>query len=149
MVERESLSDPPARLVDGSLTYALAELATVDRAALVLEDRYGAVFKTPYVAPGFLADLPGALQVPYPQVPIVFCDTRPQAEEWTFRFLGDALAPVQQDDDPVGNVTGASSSPLRADQAIGSPYLKAPSQASGAKVGRAGSRAHGASAAVH
>jgi hypothetical protein len=25
-------------------------------------------------------------------VPIVFCDTRPLAEEWTYRFLGAALA---------------------------------------------------------
>jgi hypothetical protein len=25
-------------------------------------------------------------------VPIVFCDTRPLAEEWTYRFLAAALA---------------------------------------------------------
>jgi hypothetical protein len=96
VVERKVLSDLANTLVDGSLTYALAELATVDRAALVVEDRYGAVFKATHVSPGFLADLLGALQVRYPSVPIVFCDTRPLAEEWTFRFLGAALARARQ-----------------------------------------------------
>lgn len=37
-----------------------------------------------------------ALQVRYPSVPIVFRDTRPLAEEWTFRFLGAALARARQ-----------------------------------------------------
>ena len=91
-VERKSLADLSKTLVDGSLTYALAELASLERAAVVVEDRYSAVFKLEYVAPGFVADLLGAMQVRYPQVPIVFCDTRPLAEEWTFRFLGAALA---------------------------------------------------------
>jgi hypothetical protein len=92
VVERKSLADLAARLVDGSLAYALAELATVDRAALVVEDRYGELFKVEHVTPGFLLDLLAAVQVRYPTVPIVFCDTRPLAEEWTYRFLGAALA---------------------------------------------------------
>jgi hypothetical protein len=33
-----------------------------------------------------------ALTVRYPTVPITFCETRPLAEEWTYRFLGAALA---------------------------------------------------------
>jgi hypothetical protein len=96
VVERKSLGDLASTLVDGSLAYALAELATVGRAALVVEDRYGAVFKLAHVAPGFVADLLGALQVRYPQVPIVFCDNRALAEEWTFRYLGAALAQARQ-----------------------------------------------------
>ena len=28
----------------------------------------------------------------YPQVPIVFCETRPLAQEYSYRFLGAALA---------------------------------------------------------
>ena len=92
VVERKSISDLAKTLVDGSLTYALAELATVDRAALVIEDRYAAIFKLDHVPAGFVADLLGALQVRYPQVPIVFCDNRTLAEEWTFRYLGAALA---------------------------------------------------------
>ena len=91
VVERKSLKDLASSLVDGSVGFALAELATVPHAALVVEERYAALFKVPHVAPGFLPDLLGALQVRY-AVPIVFCDTRPLAEEWTFRFLGAAMA---------------------------------------------------------
>jgi hypothetical protein len=40
-VERKSLAD----LVGGRLRYALAELAALPRAAVVVEDRYSAVFK--------------------------------------------------------------------------------------------------------
>jgi hypothetical protein len=92
VVERKTITDLAARLVDGQLAYALAELATVDRAAVVIEDRYADVFKLDHVTPGFVADLLATVQVRYPTVPIVFCDTRPLAEEWTFRFLGAARA---------------------------------------------------------
>jgi hypothetical protein len=92
VVERKSLDDLARRLIDGSLTYTLAELATVDRAAIVVEDRYAKLFKLPHVTPGFVPELVARVQVRYPNVPIVFCDTRPLAEEWTYRFLGAALA---------------------------------------------------------
>ncbi|MGH9260814.1 MAG: ERCC4 domain-containing protein [Acidimicrobiales bacterium] len=92
VVERKSLDDLVRRLIDGNLTYALAELATVERAAIVVEDRYSALFKIDRVTPGFVPELLARVQVRYPNVPIVFCDTRPLAEEWTFRYLGAALA---------------------------------------------------------
>jgi hypothetical protein len=95
VVERKSLADLAKRLIDGNLTYALAELATVERAALVVEDRYAELFKLERVRPGWVADLLAVVQVRYPSVPIVFCDTRPLAEEWTYRFLAAALAHVQ------------------------------------------------------
>ena len=38
------------------------------------------------------------LAVRYPTVPIVFCETRPLAEEWT-TFLGAALAYAKAGDD--------------------------------------------------
>ena len=38
-----------------------------------------------------------ALTVRYPTVPITFCETRPLAEEWTYRFLGAALAHARAD----------------------------------------------------
>jgi ERCC4 domain len=91
-VERKTLADLAGRLVDGSLPYTLAELAHLPRAAVVVEDRYADLFKLEHVAPGFLAELLATVQVRYPSVPIVFCETRPLAEEWTFRFLGAALA---------------------------------------------------------
>jgi hypothetical protein len=92
VVERKSLSDLSSSLVDGSLGYAMGELATVALAAVAVEDRYSAIFKLEHVQGGFLADLLGALQARYPCVPVVFCDSRPLAEEWTYRFLGAALA---------------------------------------------------------
>jgi hypothetical protein len=92
VVERKTLADLAGSLVDGSLNYLLAELDAMPRAAVVVEDRYGGVFKLEHVQPGFVADLLGALAVRYPAVPIVFCDTRPLAQEWAFRFLGAAVA---------------------------------------------------------
>jgi hypothetical protein len=92
VVERKTLADLAGSLVDGSLNYLLAELAAMPRAAVVVEDRYAGVFKLEHVQPGFVADLLGALAVRYPAVPVVFCDTRPLAQEWAFRFLGAAVA---------------------------------------------------------
>lgn len=92
VVERKSLADLVKGLVDGSLAFALADLTTVPRAAVVVEDRYSRLFKVERVTAGFIVEMLAALQVRYPSIPIVFCETRPLAEEWTFRFLGAALA---------------------------------------------------------
>jgi ERCC4 domain len=96
VVERKTLTDLAGSLVDGSLSYLLAELAALPRAAVVVEDRYAGVFKLEHVQPGFVADLLGALAVRYPAVPIVFCDTRPLAQEWAYRYLGAAVAELKQ-----------------------------------------------------
>lgn len=52
-----------------------------------------------HVASGFIAELLATVQVRYPSVPIIFCGTRPLAEEWTFRFLGAALAFIDAETD--------------------------------------------------
>jgi hypothetical protein len=96
VVERKSLADLASSLIDGSLTYALAELATLPHAAVVVEDAYSGIFRLAYTPGGFAADLLGALQVRYPAVPVIFCGTRPLAEEWTYRYLGAALAQARQ-----------------------------------------------------
>ena len=57
-----------------------------------VEDRYSQVFKLTRVRPALVADGLAELQVRWPNVPIVFCDTRPLAEEWTYRFLAAAQA---------------------------------------------------------
>ena len=44
-VERKSLADLVASLTSGKLRYALAEMAALPRAAVVVEDRYSAIFK--------------------------------------------------------------------------------------------------------
>jgi hypothetical protein len=57
----------------------------------VVEDRYSSVFRLDHVRPGVVADGLAEAQVRFPNVPIVFCETRPLAQEWTYRFLGAAL----------------------------------------------------------
>lgn len=91
-VERKSLEDLAKSLVEGTLAYAVAELAALPRAAVVVEDRYSKVFSLDRVQPGWVAELLGRVQVRWPTVPIMFCETRALAQEWTFRFLGAARA---------------------------------------------------------
>ncbi len=67
-VERKSLADLAKTLTDGSLAFLMAELDGFERAGVVVEDRYSALLKHEHVQPGWLA------------------------EEWTYRFLGAALA---------------------------------------------------------
>jgi hypothetical protein len=90
-VERKTLEDFIKSLVDGALNYALADLATLPAAAVVVEERYGALLNHEHVQPGWLLELVARLQVRYPTVPIVFADSRKLAEEWTYRFLAAAL----------------------------------------------------------
>ncbi len=72
------------------MRYALGELAALPRAAVVVEDRYSAVFKSDRVRPARIADGLAELQVRWPSVTIVFCETRSLAEEWTYRYLAAA-----------------------------------------------------------
>lgn len=96
-VERKTLTNLQADLVSGSLTFVMAELSGLDAAAVVVEDRYTALFKAEHVEPGWLPELVARLQVRFPSVPIVFCDNRKFAEEWTYRFLGAAVAELGVD----------------------------------------------------
>jgi hypothetical protein len=89
-VERKSLVDLVSSLIGGKLRYAVAELAALPRAAVVIEDRYSGVFKQERVRPALIADGLAELQVRWPNVPIVFAETRQLAEEWTYRFLAAA-----------------------------------------------------------
>lgn len=89
-VERKSLPDLATSLINGKLRYALGELAALPRAAIVVEDRYSAIFKLTHARPSRVADGLAELQVRWPNVPTVFCETRGLAEEWTYRFLAAA-----------------------------------------------------------
>ena len=91
-VERKSLADLAGSLLSGKLTYALAELAVLPRAALVVEERYSGLFKLEHVAGGQVADALAEAQARFPSVPVMFAETRPLAQEWTYRFLGAALS---------------------------------------------------------
>lgn len=86
-VERKSVADLVHGLVDGKLMFQMAELAALARAAVVVEDRYGSLYKTEHVQAGWLVEVLARLQARYPAVPVVFSDTRALAEDWTYRFL--------------------------------------------------------------
>jgi hypothetical protein len=70
----------------------MADLAALPLAAVVVEDRYSAVFKLDRVRPALVADGLAELATRWPTVPILFCETRGLAEEWTYRYLAAAHA---------------------------------------------------------
>ena len=59
---------------------------------MVVEDRYSRLFKLPHVPGGRVAEALAEAQARFPSVPVVFCETRPLAQEWTYRWLGACLA---------------------------------------------------------
>ena len=97
VVERKSLADLAGALSNGTLVFELAKLTEMPRAAVVVEDRYGNLLKHAYTPAGFLPDMLARVQVRYPEIAIVFLETRPLAEEWTFRYLGAALAEFESE----------------------------------------------------
>lgn len=84
-------------LTTGKLRYQLAELAALPRAAVVVEERYSEVFKLEHVRPAVVADGLAECQLRWPHVPIVFCETRALAQEWTYRFLGAVRHAAEQE----------------------------------------------------
>jgi hypothetical protein len=98
-VERKSLSDLAVSLNNGSLVFELGRLAELPRAAVAVEDRYAALVKHAHAPTGFLPDLLARVQVRYPEIPIVFLETRPLAEEWAYRWLGAAFVELEQSAD--------------------------------------------------
>ena len=91
-VERKSIDDLAGSLNNGTLVFELTRLGEVPRAAVVVEERYSTLLKHAYAPAGFLPDMLARVQVRYPEIPIIFAETRPLAEEWTFRYLGAAAA---------------------------------------------------------
>lgn len=96
-VERKSLADLVSTLTTGKLKYLLGDLSSLPRGAVVVEDRYSQVFKLGFVRPAVVADGLAEAQVRWPNVPLVFCETRSLAEEWTYRFLGAAAVAIAEE----------------------------------------------------
>jgi Lsr2/ERCC4 domain len=86
--ERKSINDLISSMMTGRMKFLLAELAALPRAAVVVEEGYSKIFKHPYATGSAVAERLAELQAQFPAVPIVFCETRPLAEEWTYRWLG-------------------------------------------------------------
>lgn len=114
-VERKSVADLVSSLTTGKLKYQLADLASLPHAAVVVEDRYSRALAHTVVRASVVAEGLAECQVAFPTVPIVFCDNRKLAQEWTFRFLGASLAAARQDDVAAAVVSGfAAAQPLPA-----------------------------------
>jgi len=88
VVERKTINDLISSMMSGRMKFLLAELAALSRAAVVVEEGYSKIFKHPYFTGSVAAERLAELQAQFPAVPIVFCETRPLAEEWTYRWLG-------------------------------------------------------------
>lgn len=108
-VERKSLGDLVSSLTSGRLRFALGELAALPRAAVVVEDRYSQVFALERVRPAVVADGLAELQVRWPSIAIVFCETRKLAEEWTYRYLAAASGWAEAEADVVARMGVADS----------------------------------------
>ncbi|APH03032.1 hypothetical protein ASJ30_06135 [Janibacter indicus] len=130
-VERKSLADLVASLTSGKLTYALAELSDLPRAAVVVEDRYSQVFALERVRPAVVAEAIAECHARFPAVPIIFAENRQLAQEWTYRFLAAAREEVR-----MGESTAAAISTM----AAGNPVP--PAAASPQEI-RAWAREHG------
>lgn len=106
-VERKSVPDLISSITGSALKYAM--------------DRYAAIFKRDRIRPATFAEL----QVTWPAVPIVFADTRPLAEEWTYCFL--AAAAGTQATTPMpwtgGPTSGARATPGSRTRRCGNPCL--------------------------
>ncbi|MDX5312909.1 MAG: Lsr2 family protein, partial [Rhodococcus sp. (in: high G+C Gram-positive bacteria)] len=115
-VERKSIPDLVGSLTNGTLRYALAELAALPRAAVVVEDRYSAIFALDRVRPATVADGLAELQVRWPNVPIVFCDTRALAEQWTYRYLAAAYVWAETESPAIARIAApATTTPSTAE----------------------------------
>lgn len=95
VVERKAMGDFTTSLVDGSLSFAMAELSAVALAAVVVEGTYSQALRHAHTRAGLIPALTARLCVRYPHVSIHFLESRKVAEEWSYRFLCAAHANAQ------------------------------------------------------
>ena len=91
-VERKTLENLAASLSDGTLAFQVQRLAEIPSAAVVVEGRYTAPFRSSTSPAHGSRTCWFACTLRYPEVPVVFADSRRFAEELTYRFLAAALA---------------------------------------------------------
>lgn len=111
VVERKSLEDLVSTLTSDRVWTMLAGLATVPRAAVVVEERYSRIFGLTTVRPAAVADRLGECQVRYPNVPVIFAETRKLAQQWTYRFLAAAVQTTLQESRVEQRLSQLSSAP--------------------------------------
>ena len=84
------------------------------------------MFKLDRVRPALVADGLAELQIRWPNVAIVFCETRQLAEEWTYRFLAAAHAWADTEHASLARLTPLATADAALDHA---PEAPAPSTA--------------------
>ena len=89
-VERKSLPDFVSSVTDGRLRFALGELPHFLAQRWSSRSGTRGSSRSTGCGPAVVLDGLAELQVRYPNVPIVFCETRSLAEEWTYRYLAAA-----------------------------------------------------------
>lgn len=87
-VERKSVEDLSSTLLSGKMSYLLADLACLPRAAVVVEGGYSKIFKLSHAPGATVAESLAEAQARFPSVPIVFCENRSLAQEWVYRWFG-------------------------------------------------------------
>jgi hypothetical protein len=133
-VERKTLDDLAGSLLSGRLTYALAELSALPRAAVAVEDRYSRLFSLEHASGSRVAEALAEAQVRFPSIPIVFCETRPLAQEWTYRWLGACLVELS---------AAIATSSVEASFATGGNVPPMPARGPSSTAVRAWAREHG------
>jgi hypothetical protein len=96
-VERKSLDDLATTITTGRLRSMLTALADTPHAAVVVENRWSNVFQLTFVRPSAIAEAVAEALIRFPQIPIMFCETRQLAMEWSYRFFGAALWHAAED----------------------------------------------------
>lgn len=86
--ERKSVEDLSSTLLSGRMTYLMADLAILPRAAVVVEGGYSKIFKLSHAPGATVAEALAEAQARFPSVPVVFCENRALAQEWVYRWLG-------------------------------------------------------------
>ena len=76
----------------------MARLGEIPHAGVVVEGRYSGLLKQSYVSGAWLAEVLSRLEVRYPEIRVVFAESRRFAEEWTYRFLAAALADAENNE---------------------------------------------------
>jgi hypothetical protein len=105
-VERKGAADFVQSISEGRLAAAMAELATLRRAAVVVEDRLTSLPANRWCSGEHLVEVVVTLSVRYPHVQIVFAGSRAGAELWTARWLAAAVAELA----PAANQRGIAPS---------------------------------------
>ena len=111
VVERKSLDDLVSTISGGKLWMLLAALSELQHGAIVVEDRYSQIFKLTYQKPAMISEALAEVAVRYPTVPVVFAETRALAQEWSYRFLGAALAHHHADSVGAGRIAAVTTRP--------------------------------------